>query len=51
MDGFGDENVAIETHYTDDANRNTSVETSEDGTSIVPSSLSFKNFSLEYNKD
>ena len=55
VDYLAQENVAIETHYTDDANRNTSVETSEDGTSIVPSSLSFikttKRFITEVNED
>ena len=55
VDFLAQENVAIENHYTSDETRNDSSETSVDGTSIVPSSLSFirttKRFITEVNED
>ena len=55
VDYLAQENVAIETHYTSDNNRSTSIETAEDGVTIVPSSLSFirstKRFITEVNED
>tara|TARA_Y100000361_G_scaffold154314_1_gene179569 strand:- start:3580 stop:5784 length:2205 start_codon:yes stop_codon:yes gene_type:complete len=55
VDFLAQENVPITTFYTDDANRSTSAEQTPDGTTIVPSSLSYirttKRFIKETNED
>ena len=55
VDFLAQENVANVTHYTDDVSRTDSSEISVDGTTIVPSSLSFirttKRFITEVNED
>tara|TARA_X000001382_G_scaffold130970_1_gene128332 strand:- start:13022 stop:15235 length:2214 start_codon:yes stop_codon:yes gene_type:complete len=55
VDYLAQENVANVTHYTDDVNRTDSIESTTDGSTIVPSSLSFikttKRFITEVNED
>ena len=55
VDYLAQENIAIQKYYTADSNRTTSIESSTDGSSVVPSSLSFiktsKRFIKEVNED
>ena len=55
VDFLAQENVALSTHYTDDSNRSTSIESTPSGEVIIPSSLSYirttKRFIRETNED